>query len=230
MANDDFFKEENVEDNEVQTIKLGDKEYSQDDLSRLVGLGEIASEAEEKYKTKIDRVWPEYTKATQKNSDLQRQLDEANARINQPVQPQAPANQSMELTAEQKDLARKQLAELGFSQDSYRQIVREELAAKELLEGIDSLLADATENGQPQTTSQELLQYMVETGIKNPLKAYKDMFEEELDVLKEKKLSEIKPSGMLSTTGGQAGSKTPPTVKITKANLRDLVAAQMGGE
>lgn len=221
----DFFdKPEIVE--EAQTIKLGEKEYSEDELNRLVGLGQIASEAEEKYKTKIDRVWPEYTKATQRESDYKRQIEELTAQVKQPVQQQNGA----ELTAEQKELAKKQIEELGFGQNTFRQIVREELAAKELLSDVNYLLEEAKIDGKPVTTSQDLLQHMADTGIKNPAKAYKDMFETELDALKEKKLSEIKPSGMVTTSGSQAGSKLPQDVKVTKANLKQVLASAMGGE
>src|ERR1700756_2913716 len=129
---DKFFNDdiEEVVD-EPQTFKLGEKEYSQDDLSRLVGLGEIAAEAEEKYKTKIDRVWPEFTKLSQAKSDWERQKQELESKVNQPAQQIQPT--SAELTAEQREIARKQIEDLGFGQSAFRQIVREELAAKELL-------------------------------------------------------------------------------------------------
>ncbi len=228
MADKFFQDDEVVEEQPQETLKLGEKEYSMDDLNRLVGLGEMAAEASEKYKTPIDRVYPEFTKAAQKNSDLQRQLDELKQAQ---IQPQTqPVDQSMQLTAEQKELARKQLADLGFSQDTYRQIVREELAADKLVSDINNLIEDAKANGQPVTSDRELLQYMAETGIKNPQKAYKDMFEDELDAIKEKKLAEIKPQGMITTNGSQAGGKQPAPVKITRANLTSLVQQALGGE
>ena len=68
MADDNFFKpEENAEvATEIEKVKVGEKEYSQDELSKLVGLGEKWTETETKFNTKMDRVVPEYTKATQK--------------------------------------------------------------------------------------------------------------------------------------------------------------------
>lgn len=226
--NTNFFKEEPVEQIE-ETFKLGEKEYSQEELQRLVGLGELATEIETKQNTKLDRVFPEYTKATQKLSEYEKRVQELEAKANQPIQPVQPI-QSAELTAEQREIARKQIEDLGFGQNAFRQIVREELAAKELLGDIDGLLESAQADGKPSTTSQELLQHMAETGIKNPAKAYKDMFEDELDALKEKKLAEIKPQGMVTTNGSQAGSKQPTPVKITKANLQSLVHSALSGE
>ncbi len=222
----DFF-EENAQEDPVEnseTFKLGDKEYSQEDLSRLVGLGEIAVELESKWDTKIDRIMPKFTKTTQELAEAQRKLQEVE---NRPVQTQT----QVELTAEQKDLARKQLADLGFGQDQFRNIVREELAAKELLNDVSGILDDAKENGQPVATPQELLQHMSETGIKNPVKAYKDMVESELDALKEKKLAEIKPAGMITTNGSQAGSKQPaPAIKPkTREELTKAVQEMLAG-
>lgn len=226
----DFFEEQKEEINEsTETIKLGDKEYSQEDLSRLVGLGEIASEAEEKYKTKIDRVWPEYTKATQKMSDYERQIEELKAKI--PVQTQENKNEVVELTEEQKTLARRQLEELGFGQEQVRAVVREEFAARELLSNVEGIISQAKDNGEPTTTAADLLQHMADEGIKNPLKAYKDMFESELDALKEKKLAEIKPGSMTTTTQTQAGSKTPAPAALPKnrTDLAKAVSEMLGG-
>ena len=228
--NTNFFTDDQEVVEEPQTIKLGDKEYTQDDLSRLVGLGEIASEAEEKYKTKIDRVWPEFTKKSQQVSDYQRKIEELEAKVNQPIVQQTPTNQPTELTAEQKDIARKQLEDLGYGQSQFRQIVREELAAQDLLASVDSVLGEARENGNPTATPQDLLQYMADEGIKNPSKAYKLMFEDDLAKLQEKRLSEIRPSGMITSNGPKAGGKLPAEVKPTRANLQSLVQAALGGE
>lgn len=200
---EDFFDENaSQEDAQPETFKLGEKEYTQDDLTRLVGLGEIADELENKWDTKIDRIMPKYTKTTQELAELRKQMAEKPA---EPAKPQDYAT----LTPEQKDAARKQLADLGYGEDQFRNIVREELAAKELLSNIDVILDDAKENGQPVTSSRDLLQHMADTGIKNPIKAYKDMFESELDAIKEKKLSELKPAGMVTTSTSTAGSKQP---------------------
>ena len=66
MADTDFFDkpEEKVDEpkeeekQEEAKVKVGEKEYTQDELSKLVGLGEIGAEAEEKFNVKLDKVWP----------------------------------------------------------------------------------------------------------------------------------------------------------------------------
>lgn len=212
MTDNEFFDENAEVETQPETFKLGEKEYTQDDLTRLVGLGEIADELESKWDTKIDRIMPKYTKATQELAELRKQQEK----------PIEPASQNFNgLTQEQKELAKKQLADLGYGEDQFRNIVREELAAKELLSNIDVIIDDAKDNGQPATTSRELLQHMADTGIKNPVKAYKDMFESELDAIKEKKLAELKPAGMVTTSTSTAGSKQPAPAAKPK-NREDL--------
>lgn len=224
MTDNEFFDEKVEEEIQPETFKLGEKEYTQDDLTRLVGLGEIADELESKWDTKIDRVMPKYTKATQELAELRKQLAEPKA----PAQPQ----NFESLTPEQKELAKKQLADLGYGEESFRNIVREELAAKELLTNIDVILDDAKENGQPVTTSRDLLQHMADTGIKNPVKAYKDLFESELDEIKEKKLAELKPPGMVTTSISQAGSKQPtqPARPKNRTELLKQVQEALSGQ
>ena len=221
----DFFEKPAEETPAEESFKLGDKEYSQEDLQKLVGLGEMAREAETKWNTPINKVFPEYTKATQKIKEYEAQIAEYEAK-----KPEERPLPNAQLTAEQKDEAKRQLAELGFGEDQYRRIVREELAAKDLILNVNSLVEAQTKAGNPATTSQDLLTHMQETGIKDPKKAYKDMFEEELDAIKEKKLATIRPQGMVTTEASTAGSKMPSTIKVNRANIAQIVAEALGGQ
>ena len=221
----DFFEKPAEETPAEESFKLGDKEYSQEDLQKLVGLGEMAREAETKWNTPINKVFPEYTKATQKIKEYEAQIAEYEAK-----KPEERPLPNAQLTEEQKDEAKRQLAELGFGEDQYRRIVREELAAKDLILNVNSLVEAQTKAGNPATTSQDLLTHMQETGIKDPKKAYKDMFEEELDAIKEKKLATIRPQGMVTTEASTAGSKMPSTIKVNRANIAQIVAEALGGQ
>jgi hypothetical protein len=70
---DDFFQED--QQGESQKIKVGEKEYTQDELNTLVGLGQIAQEVETRYNTKIDRVYPEFTKSQQKLKTYESEIE-----------------------------------------------------------------------------------------------------------------------------------------------------------
>ncbi len=174
--------------------------------------------------TPINKVFPEYTKATQ---ELKALKAEKEANLNPAPTPIA---SNTGLTDQQKSEAKQLLKDLGFvSREEAQQEVEARFAARELLQDVSGVLNQAKENGNPATTPQELLNHMQETGIKNPQKAYKDMFETELDAIKEKKLSTIKSNGMVTTEASTAGSKQPATVKVTKQNLGQVVAEALGG-
>ena len=226
MADKDFFEEEEVkeESEEPQKIKVGEKEYDQADLEKLVGLGEIGRELEEKWKTPIDRVYPEFTKSRQALSDREREIEELKAKTSQ----QVAANPTGQLTEEQKRLALEQLENLGVGPkaiaEQQRSIVREEMAARDLLDDANYVVTSTAEAGFPKTDPQALLNHMAETGIRSPQKAYNDMYAEELDKIKEEKLATLKPSGMVTTSSSTAGSKQPSPNQTPK-NREDLAAA-----
>jgi hypothetical protein len=230
MADKDFFEEEKVEEvEEPQKIKVGEKEYDQADLEKLVGLGEIGRELEEKWKTPIDRVYPEFTKSRQALSDREREIEELKSKV-----PQVQSNG--QLTEDQKRLALEQLENLGVGPKAFaeqqRSIVREELAARDLLDDANYVVTSTAEAGFPKTDPQALLNHMAETGIRSPQKAYNDMYAEELDKIKEEKLATLKPSGMVTTSSSTAGSKQPSPNQTPK-NREELAAsvlASLSGE
>ena len=128
---DDLFgekKEEEIEEKqEPEKIKLGDKEYTQDELSKLVGLGEFAQEVETKQNRKLDKIYPDYVKATQRLSELEKELEETKA-------PKAPPSEGTELTPEQiKEQALIEAKKLGLiSVNDVNEYIDSRLAARDL--------------------------------------------------------------------------------------------------
>lgn len=227
MADNDFFKQDDTQvEPEVnpEVFKIGEKEYSQEDLQKLVGLGEIAREAEEKWKTPINKVFPEYTRATQRVKELEEAAKlNPEPQFNQPTQPG-------QLTQEQRAEAVRQLKDLGFvSKDEAQQYAFSTLQADKLVNNIDSFISSQKEAGNPETTREDMLNYMRETGINDPKAAYKVRFENELDRIKEEKLATIKGRGLITTEASTAGSKQPTTVKVTRQNLGQVVADALQG-
>ena len=76
---DDFFEDKNKTD-ETPKVKVGDKEYTQEELSGLVGLGETAKEYETKWNRKISEFYPDYTQKSQRLSELEKK-DAERARV-----------------------------------------------------------------------------------------------------------------------------------------------------
>jgi len=94
---DDFFEDKNKTD-ETPKVKVGDKEYTQEELSGLVGLGETAKEYETKWNRKISEFYPDYTQKSQRLSELEKK-DAERARV---------ADEQLKREQEEKD---KELAE-----------------------------------------------------------------------------------------------------------------------
>ena len=214
---------------EVEKVKVGEAEYTQDELNKLVELGKIGQEAEERYKTKIDRVWPEYTKTRQELKQLQEEME---AGKRQAVEQKAQAGQ--ELTEqEQVDQMLAQAEKLGLvTTRKAREVVLEVLEARDLLDTCKDLTGEFNgKDGRPAFSTQDILAHMQETGIKNPEKAYKDKFETELDRWKEDKLAKAKPKGVVSEESSPAGGKEPITkIPAGEDALRIAIRNQLYGE
>ncbi len=221
MAKDEFFeekaqeapKEEAPETEAPEKIKVGDDEYSQDELDRLISLGKIGVEAEEKYKTKIDRVWPEYTKSRQELKELKESMEKAEIeKVEKTGEPLTDEQMKKQVQAE----ARKHGL---LTREDATQFVTDLLKGRDLLEDVGLAVGEAQEKYGIKTDKESLLEHMRETGIRNPEKALKDMFEEQIDKWKEKELGKKKGSGLVTEKTSTAGGKTPKETKPTKETL-----------
>ena len=208
------------EPKEPGKVKVGEKEYEQEELSRIVGLGELASELEGKWNTKVDRLYPEFTKATQEREELKKRVDEfEDAKVKEKV------TAGEELTPEetQKQVLA-QADNLGIvHKDNVYKFIDAYLQARDMKEDAEALIAEAEENGKPKTTIEEIFKYMDESGIKNVELAYKAKFEKELDTWKETQLEKIKNGEIKTLDASSAGSKEPEPSKIS--NLDSLTDA-----
>jgi len=208
------------------TVKVGEKEYSQEDLNKLVGLGEVASELESKWNTKIDKLYPDYTKKSQELADLRKQQEiDAQAKVQQKV------DMGQELSPEdRKAMIIKEAEQYGLVHaGNINKFIADFEAGRELLGDIDKINAEAKETGKPVTTREELLSFMEENGVRNPEFAYKMKFEKEIDAWKEQQKNSLKGPAFETGTGG-ASAKVPVDVKVTRENLQQLVHDTLAGE
>lgn len=229
MANDEFYGDQIPDEPIIEKIKVGEKEYSQDELQHLVELGSIGVEAESKYKTKIDRVWPQFQSIVNEKRELEERLRVQEEQKTQ-AQYQQNQNPNQPLTESQiRDAALKQAEELGIGPQSVRKTIIEVMQGQRLLDDISSTIDNMTGEGLPNTTTEDLIAHMQETGIRNPEKAYKDMFEKEWISNQTEKLSQIKRTGMPTISASTAGSKAPAPVRVTNDNLNELLAQAIAG-
>jgi hypothetical protein len=227
--NQDEVVEETTEEKvEEEKIKLGEDEFSKDELSELVKLGKIGREAEEKYKTKIDRVWPEYTKAQQKLKEFE---ESQSSKEKEDIEKKAQSGE--ELTEdEMRKRAREEAKKLGLmTEEDFELKYTQRREVEKLLDTCKGLEDDINgEDGRPVFKTQDVLEYMQENGIRDPEKAYKVKYEEELDKWKEGVLKKAKPKGLVTEESSPAGSKQPQEVKATKDNLSELINESLYGK
>lgn len=233
----DFFtKPEPVMDTPIQpapatppTVQVGDKQYTQEELTKLVGLGETASEYEKQWNRPIKDFYPDYTQKSQRLAEIERQQQEAEqARL----QERAQANQ---LTPdEQKQLAIRQAKELGIVtndvlQDMVNQALANGLTGQQLMNESQALVREAKEKGLPSVEVSDLLKYMggenpTGTHFGTPEKAYNDMFEKEVMAWRQGQLTAIKPQGMVTNDRSSAGGKGMPAPQtITRESLAQAI-------
>ena len=231
MPQDDFFKkEEKIEEKPIENvvpekIKVGEKEYTQEELSRVVGLGELGVELESKWNTPLQKLYPEYTKATQEREDLRKYKEEQER-----LATEAKAKKGEELTPEEtKKQALVQADALGLIHSgNVNQFIAQFLQARDLIEDTEAAVSEAQEKYGIKTNIQSVVDYMNQPeNPKNPQKAIKDMFEEEIDTWKEQQLTKVKVNGMQTLDSSNAGSKQPEIPKLTNIDsLRDAMRSR----
>ena len=202
---------------EETKVKVGEDEYSQEDLQRLVGLGKIATEAETKYNTKIDRVWPEYTKAQNRIKELEAKPDET--KTPDELSEEEQIKQGLSVLKDKFKVLTQDDFESKF-QERYSQ---ERQAERLLEEGKDKEEEIDGTDGRPAFKLDKVLEYMRDNGVKTLDSAYKQMYEKEIDAWKETQLGKIKSPGLVTEQSSTAGGKQPADVKVTKDNLKEMI-------
>ena len=232
----DFYKteEEKIEP-EIEKIKVGEKEYTTEELQNLVGIADKTLEIEKTLNTKIDRVYPEFTKTSQKAKEYEEKNREYEAKIKD-FEERASRPQNLDDNAIKE--AREAAKKIGivtkddfatFMQEHFRPYYLQERQAERLIDECKDYEKKYNgEDGRPKFKTEEVLQWMQENGGKNPEKAYKLMYEDQIDSWKEKELSKAKKQGMVTEDGSSAGAKEPPKVPITRDNLQDLIRESLG--
>ena len=209
----------------VEKIKLGDEEFDPEELKSIVDKGKFALEVEEKYNTKIDKVWPEYTKATQKLKEY----EEKEKQWVEKEQKQTETLPDDQLSEEQlRQRAKVEAKRLGLATmedlDTYVAYKLDTMKqAEDLLGQCKELEKEFNgEDGKPKFATQDILSFMQESGIRDPKIAYKIKNEEQLEKWKESQLNSAKKKG-LYTEDGSGGNHEPPQVKLNNQNLQDAL-------
>ena len=219
----DFYKPEEKEEPKEELVKLGEEEYKPEELEAMVGVASKVKDFEEKSGTDFDGLTTSWGKRGEEIGNLKKQLEEANK---EPEPEPTPEEAKAEMTKEQ---VVKQAKEFGLvAKDDLNEFFEEKLSQREqgqaILKSCNKMEKKYDgKDGRPEFKTDEVLEFMKESGVKQPDIAYKIKFGKELDTWKEDKLSGKKPSGLVTEEDSDAGSKVPTQPKTTLKNLDDHV-------
>lgn len=231
-------KPEDKEVEESNNFKFGEEEYTREQLEELVGFGKLAKEAETRYNTKIDRVYPEFTKKSQqvkeyeeKMSEYEEKIKGYESRFNQPTNEGDEIRQAKEAAKKLGLLTREDIEELGLvTRDKFGTQYNEIRKAERLLDDMTKYSGETNgSDGRPKFDIDEILNYMQETGIQDYKAAYKIKYDDELSNWKEKQLSKARKPGLYTEESSTYGDKMPREEKITRESLHDSIRQALEG-
>lgn len=222
--------EEVVEEKEEapEKIKIGDEEYDPEQLQGFVDVAKRAREAEEKYNTKYENIWPEFTKKSQQVKEMEAELEKLKGEIGTQAKSEGQPLSDEEIRKQ----AVAQARSLGLvTKEDFDQYYLQRREAERLLETCDDLEEEISgKDGRPAFKKSEILQYMADEGIKNPELAYKTKYEKEIDKWKDAQIKKAKGEGLVTEETSTPGARLPKEQKIDRNNLDDLTSAALRGE
>lgn len=234
----DFFdKKEEIkteeDQEEIEKVKVGDSEFTPEELEQLVGSGKRLKEIEEKQGQPVDDIlksWGQRGEVIGKYKELTKteRVEELEEKLKKELE-------EAERTPEQVDkeeVKKKVIAEAkeyGLltkeeAQEMFNQVYEERRSGERMFSSVSKVLRQAKREGKPTTEAEKLLEFMADpSNPKDPEKAYKLMFESELDEWKQKQMSKAKGTEFITQDTSTAGAKQP--VEKTPKNYEELKSA-----
>jgi hypothetical protein len=210
---------------EVDKIKVGDLEFESSELEEIVGkYKEI-----EKNHGSLDKVVSTLGERANKIGQLESQVETLAKQLESTKGPEKqpddkPTPEDILREAEGRGIITKN--NLTQAIQEYRQAERLADEARDLEKKGNPYEADEL----PKFNALDMLQFMSETGIKNPVTAYKQRYETEIDSWKEKQLSKGRPKGMVTEESSSPGNKQPKEIKVTRDNIDEMLRASLNRE
>lgn len=190
---------------ETDTVSINNEEYSYSDLQDLIGRGKMAREIETKQNTKLDRLMPEYTKATQRLKEIEPKLQEYESKIKEYEERMNPKQQG--LSDDEKIATLQRAAELGLVTektlaDKVQGIidarVQLHLQAQEKVRDTSNAIGDFSREYGLEATTEDVINFMVENGIKNPKLALKEMFDSRISEIETERRHKAEEDGFMT--------------------------------
>lgn len=206
---------------EVEKIKVGEEEYTPEELSNYIKLGKIGRDLEEQWNTKIDKVYPEYTKATTKLKEYEEKFARQEAEKNALPPETEMSNAQVRQKAREVGIVTKDDIN-DFISEAVKQQLEEDKRTQSILRQADKFEREIDgSDGRPKFETEQVLKYMAETGVVDMKVAYELVNRDSLDSWRLSQLEKNKPRGMMTQPSG--GQKSPEEPKITKDNIDAMV-------
>ncbi len=222
-----------------EQIIINGQEYSPEDATQLIELGNKWKETESKLNTSLDKVYPEYTRATQRNKELEAKLSEFEKLQSQKAEETRRAEIPTDVQA-----ARKAAREIGLADEDYLKekgyVRREELDSyftekqsqqrqvQDVLEKAGSLEKEIDgSDGRVPFDQKAVLAYASAYQIDDLTDAYDQMNAKANAKWKDEQLSAEERPGLATLRPG--GNKEPVAPKYTDGNLGNAISEWLEG-
>jgi hypothetical protein len=231
-----------TDQDDVQKVSVGDKEYSLDELNELVGYGNKYQEFKEKYDTDPDKAWSAYGRVTQQNKELSAKAEEAEqlrAEIEKLKSNSRNVTDDGDLTPEAKAQAKAAARKLDLlTKDDIADVLNEmgyvkkndidnAFTSRKIMSQFEDLQDKFTgKDGRPKFDQDEMVAYMERTRMTDPELAYKTKYADELAEFRAQRIIEEKYPQLVTSRKG-AEDKKPKVPAITSENLAERIREKL---
>lgn len=211
-------------------------EYTPDEAQELIDTGRKTRDYESKYNTKLDTVWPDYTRLSQEKSawstekqELQKEIEEFKAKQQAQVETPTDVRAAREaakklgivLDEDAKGFMTEEKMDTWYTARREKERA-EEAGVKSVLAEADKIAEEVKESGSPIPFNKKaVLAYAGAYGMTDLRQAYEDMNSDQLAPWKEAQIASKKSSSLKTLSGG--GKKSPEDVKVNNDNVKDLL-------
>lgn len=221
----------------LNVININGQEFSPEEAQELIETGRKAREYETSHNTKLDSIYPEYTRLTQersswtqKEADYQKKLAELESKQARGIETPQDVKEAQEAARKlgivlQDDIKDKYIAkdelDTWYTERRTKE-KQEEDAVKAVLSEADKLADEINKTDAPvKFNKKAVLAYASAYQINDLRKAYEEMNADILTPWKEAQLASKKGSSLKTLSTG--GKKTPTEVRMTNDNVRDAL-------
>lgn len=195
-----------------EKIKIGEVEYSTQEVDDLMGAGKRLKEMEEKQGQPVDDILKSWGRRGEEIGNYKKQVEELNSKVaelSKPPKKEGEALTEAEIEVQVKAEAKKYgLLTSEEARDLATEIYNNNRAGEKLLSRTSRVLKEAKKDGRPVVEVEKLLEFMANPdNPKDPQNAYDIMFKKELKDWETAQVGKLKNKGMATETGTSANKE-----------------------